>query len=129
MTESMIDRLAKAVRSYSWSLMCHGDPEAGVRKYHVFGPDGGHWRDATEALFETEAEAQAYVDRMNVRAVLNILKEPTKEMISDGATAVENSIDHTSDSYSSYGVYDVAELAHEAWSAMISHILKESESK
>jgi hypothetical protein len=46
-------------------------------------------------------------------------KEPTKEMILAGETAVENNCDETSDSYSSYTIVNDAGAAHDAYVAMI----------
>lgn len=45
--------------------------------------------------------------------------EPTRWMVADGETAVDNAIDSTQDSYSTYVIEEPGRWAYAAWAAMI----------
>jgi hypothetical protein len=103
MTESMIEKLARAVQTYTWECVCSGNPMSGARKYHVYEGEGD-WRNTTIALFDTDDGAREYTHMMNARAVLLALREPDQAMLDEAwhCTPV-------------------------CWHSMIDHILKESE--
>lgn len=48
--------------------------------------------------------------------------EPTRAMLIDGETAIDNCIDVTSDSYESYEIYSTIEMAGAAYKAMRDHV-------
>jgi hypothetical protein len=60
------------------------------------------------------------------RAAIAAMREPTREMIADGLTAIENSMESTADSYQSWD-YAVDGTAYAGWRAMIDAALKEGE--
>ena len=59
-----------------------------------------------------------------VCAVLRVLREPTKDMILEGKITVDNNVDETSDSYSTYKIVDGVKIANAVWRAMIDRALE-----
>ncbi len=61
--------------------------------------------------------------RNEARAAIEAMREPTKQMIDKGLTAISDNMETTRDSYSSYD-YAVEGTAYHGWAAMIDEALK-----
>lgn len=113
MTE-MLDRIAKAMRTYSVSRIREADRDghvtfAGFAIYHRDNQENPVERIGNADKADTEC------DRLNARAVLDAMREPTKEMIKAGIPVGCSSPDHYSDQ---------AECLKISWRAMIDVLLK-----
>lgn len=71
MTESMVDKIAKASFTYNWHTRKGG---VGIHRTD-------DWNGKAIKVFELESDARDECARMNARAALKALREPTDEMI------------------------------------------------